>query len=107
MRETDNNGGDPVAAMEFRRQDLIAWIKRDLEVRRETKAWQTVAQVAAIWELSAERVRQLCKAQRVLGAWKAGRDWMVPLGAARPLDGRAGKREAGKKGGRPKKAVAV
>lgn len=38
----------------------------------------TVKQAATELEVTGARVRQLCKAGRILGATKHGRDWIVP-----------------------------
>jgi len=51
--------------------------------------------IAAQWGITPRRVQTLCAAGRIEGAVRFGRDWMIPRGAPRPVDGRtkAGRRE--------------
>jgi hypothetical protein len=44
----------------------------------------TVPQVAKKWGISAVRVRQLLKENRIEGAVKYARDWLIPPDAPRP-----------------------
>ncbi|MBM3933215.1 MAG: helix-turn-helix domain-containing protein [SAR202 cluster bacterium] len=57
----------------------------------------TVAHAAEILNVTEGRVRQLCAARRIKGAYRAGRDWLIPLPiemtpGARGREGVAGKR---------------
>lgn len=42
-------------------------------------AWLTTAEAADILGISRRRIQQYCAGGRVLGAYRAGRDWMIPL----------------------------
>ena len=44
----------------------------------------TVKQAAALWGVSVVRVRQYIKEDRVSGAVKIGRDWLIPKDTPRP-----------------------
>ena len=48
----------------------------------------TVNQAAKKWGLSDRRVRNLCLAGRIPGAYREGRAWKIPSDAAKPTDGR-------------------
>ncbi|MBO5333272.1 MAG: hypothetical protein J6B37_04065 [Clostridia bacterium] len=55
-----------------------------------------IEDVANKWGLSTRRVQVLCSQGKVEGAFRFGRDWMIPKDANRPTDGRtkAGRKEA-------------
>lgn len=48
----------------------------------------TVQQTADLWGIAARQVQNLCRSGRISGAVRFGREWAVPEGAAKPLDGR-------------------
>ena len=48
----------------------------------------TAAQTAEKWNISLRRVQDLCRLDRIPGARRMGRDWMIPADAKRPPDGR-------------------
>jgi DNA-binding CsgD family transcriptional regulator len=48
----------------------------------------TAAQTAEKWNISLRRVQDLCRMDRIPGARRMGRDWMIPADAKRPPDGR-------------------
>lgn len=48
----------------------------------------TVQQAAQKWGISDRRVRALCAAGKIPGAFQVGRTWSIPQDAPRPLDGR-------------------
>ena len=49
----------------------------------------TAAQTAEKWNISLRRVQDLCRLDRIPGARRMGRDWMIPADAKRPPDGRS------------------
>ncbi|MBQ9783884.1 MAG: hypothetical protein IJW29_00080 [Clostridia bacterium] len=55
-----------------------------------------IEEQAAEWGISVRRVQTLCASGKIEGAVRFGRDWMIPKGARRPIDGRtrAGRAEA-------------
>ena len=59
------------------------------------KQYKSAAEAAEIWEVTPRYVQMCCRAGRIPGATKHGRDWMVPADAHRPADGR---RQRSKKG---------
>ena len=48
----------------------------------------TTKQAAAIWGISQRRVAILCEQGRIEGAVKAGKTWLLPPDAQKPVDGR-------------------
>ena len=48
----------------------------------------TTKQAAAIWGISQRRVAILCEQGRIEGAVKAGKTWLLPPDAHKPVDGR-------------------
>lgn len=48
----------------------------------------TVKQAAEKWGISDRRVRTLCAEDRILGAYRSGRSWVIPADAVKPADGR-------------------
>jgi len=48
----------------------------------------TTKQIAEIWGISANRITILCKEGRIPGAYKIGKQWMLPEDAKKPTDGR-------------------
>ena len=48
----------------------------------------TCKEKAKEWGISVRTVNALCKSGKIPGAEKAGKEWMIPDGTARPADGR-------------------
>ncbi len=46
--------------------------------------YSTVSDIAESWNVSERSVRNYCAQGRVEGAYRDGRDWMIPAGAAKP-----------------------
>jgi len=40
------------------------------------------------WGISVRRLQALCAAEKIKGATRLGRDWMIPKNATKPIDGR-------------------
>lgn len=51
----------------------------------------TTKQAAERWGISARRVALLCAQGRIPGTIKAGKTWLLPPDAQKPLDPRLGK----------------
>ena len=54
----------------------------------------TVNQAAKKWGLSDRRVRNLCVAEKIPGAYREGRAWKIPSDATKPTDGRYKSKES-------------
>lgn len=54
----------------------------------------TVNQAAKKWGLSDRRVRNLCSAGKIPGAYREGRAWKIPSDATKPTDGRYKSKES-------------
>jgi hypothetical protein len=48
----------------------------------------TARQTAEKWGLSLRRVQELLKAERIPGAIRPARDWLIPKDAEKPIDER-------------------
>jgi len=48
----------------------------------------TTNQAAQLWGISARRVALLCEKGRIKGATKAGKTWLLPIDAEKPIDKR-------------------
>lgn len=48
----------------------------------------TIKEAATIWKISERRVNELCKTQRIQGAYKDGKQWVIPNNAQKPSDKR-------------------
>lgn len=48
----------------------------------------TTKEISAKWGISARRVALLCEENRVVGAAKKGKTWLIPIDADKPEDGR-------------------
>ena len=46
--------------------------------------YSTIHDTAECWNVSERSVRNYCAQGRVEGAYRDGRDWMIPAGAAKP-----------------------
>ena len=53
----------------------------------------TIKEAASAWGITERRVNELCKAGRISGAYKEGRQWFIPDGTQKPMDKR-GRRSA-------------
>lgn len=53
-----------------------------------TAGYMLLREAAEMWGLSMRRVQTLCADGRIPGALRAGRDWMIPTSAEKPIDGR-------------------
>jgi len=49
----------------------------------------TIKEAAAAWGITERRVNELCKAGRISGAYKDGRQWFIPDGTHKPMDKRS------------------
>lgn len=56
--------------------------------------YMTVQEAAARWGISDRRIRALCAAGKIPGAWQEGRGWKLPLDAQKPADGRYKSKES-------------
>ena len=50
--------------------------------------YRKVEDLARQWGISARRIQTLCSQGKIEGAFRFGRDWMIPKDAKRPVDGR-------------------
>ena len=50
--------------------------------------YMTTAQASKLWGISDRRVRVLCTEGKILGAFKDGKSYKIPLSATKPADGR-------------------
>ena len=48
----------------------------------------TIKEAAAAWGITERRVNALCKAGRISGAYKEGRQWFIPDSSQKPMDKR-------------------
>ena len=46
----------------------------------------TIKEAASAWGITERRVNELCKAGRISGAYKEGRQWFIPDGTQKPMD---------------------
>ena len=46
----------------------------------------TIKEAAAAWGITERRVNALCKAGRISGAYKEGRQWFIPDSTQKPMD---------------------
>lgn len=53
----------------------------------------SVSEASKKWKISDRRIRVLCNDGRIEGAIKIGRNWSIPSGAIKPIDGREGKKK--------------
>ena len=56
--------------------------------------YMTVQEAAARWGISERRIRALCAAGKIPGAYQEGRGWKLPLDAQKPADGRYRSKES-------------
>lgn len=50
--------------------------------------YMSCAEAAAKWGISERRVQKLCEGERIPGAVKFSRVWLIPKDAEKPVDGR-------------------
>lgn len=50
--------------------------------------YESIKYFAELWNLNPRTVRMMCANERIEGAVKFGRDWMIPVDAKRPADNR-------------------
>lgn len=58
--------------------------------------FMTSREIAEIWNISPRRVALLCSQQRVDGAIKKGKTWLIPSNATKPEDPRKTIKRLGK-----------
>ena len=46
----------------------------------------TIKEAAAAWGITERRVNALCKAGRISGAYKEGRQWFIPDSTQKPME---------------------
>lgn len=50
--------------------------------------YMTIKEAAVKWGLSERRIQEICVLEKVPGVHKFGREWAIPIDAAKPADGR-------------------
>ena len=50
--------------------------------------WMTTKEAAEQWGLSMRRIQALCESDKIKGAVYLGRQWVIPKGTSKPIDGR-------------------
>lgn len=58
------------------------------EIQDLTKRYIKIEDAAAEWGLTPRRVQALCAGGKIRGSVRIGREWLIPLGTQRPIDGR-------------------
>ena len=48
----------------------------------------TVQEAAIRWGITERQVQVLCKSEKIEGVSRVGRNWIIPIDAERPKDGR-------------------
>lgn len=56
--------------------------------------YMTVKQAAEKWGISDRRIRVLCSEGKILGAYREGRGWKIPVDTVKPADGRYKSKES-------------
>jgi hypothetical protein len=54
--------------------------------------YRTTAEMSEVWGISSRRISLLCSQERVKGAVKKGKTWLIPANAKKPEDPRKGRR---------------
>lgn len=67
------------------------------------KFYMTTQDAADLWKISTRRISILCKEGRISGAYKDGKQWMIPVYAEKPADNRL--RETQRYGRKPMKKL--
>ena len=52
------------------------------------EGYLSIREAAEKWGISARRVQKLCEGNRISGAVKFSRVWLIPKDAEKPVDGR-------------------
>ena len=65
--------------------------------------YMTTQDAADLWKISTRRISILCKEGRISGAYKDGKQWMMPVYAEKPADNRL--RETQRYGRKPMKKL--
>jgi len=75
------------------RNDTIDFIRNIgynlLKQQKRRCFYMTIKEAAAVWGITERRVNELCKAGRITGAYKKGKQWFIPNDAQKPLDKRS------------------
>lgn len=50
--------------------------------------FMTVQEAAVRWGVTERQVQMLCKNEKILGVSRVGRNWIIPIDAEKPKDGR-------------------
>ncbi len=50
--------------------------------------FMTAKEAAEKWGITPRRVQVLCAEGRILGAWRLGNAWAIPINSVKPRDGR-------------------
>lgn len=50
--------------------------------------FMTVQEAAIRWGVTERQVQMLCKNEKILGVSRVGRNWIIPIDAEKPKDGR-------------------
>lgn len=50
--------------------------------------YRTTAEMSEVWGISSRRISLLCSQERVKGAVKKGKTWLIPANAKKPEDPR-------------------
>ena len=66
---------------------IVADVQNDFEVS-EVNGYITVQEAAKKWGISPRQVQILCKDNRITGAVRMSRIWIIPEDAEKPTDGK-------------------
>jgi hypothetical protein len=50
--------------------------------------WITPLQVSEKWGITERQVQAMCKGEKITGALRVSKVWLIPKDAQRPIDGR-------------------
>lgn len=50
--------------------------------------FMTAKEAAEKWGITSRRVQVLCAEGRILGVWRLGNAWAIPMNSEKPCDGR-------------------
>lgn len=53
----------------------------------------TTSEMAIVWEISTRRIALLCSENRIEGAVKKGKTWLIPANTEKPKDPRRERKE--------------
>ena len=54
--------------------------------RRKSMNYLTTVEMSKIWGISSRRISLLCSQNRIEGAVKKGKTWLIPIEAKKPID---------------------